>query len=371
MTPFTKRGVPRSLAQDAWWLNAAPDANRGSTHNGIVAQTFGAGLAGLAFVILTDWILKTMPGGIMFAIWTIGFAVILALVFRVDRKTQWDMALITAAMILPVLSFVQALSVMWWALGALVLVARALNWPLARFVALWVRLPWAGVGTFLSHQRSKAGQSHQPGLRFLREWALAAVLGSGFVILFAVANPVIETLLRTVTDGVDGFDWTTGRILIWGLSAVFIIMVFSAAYIPIPAPRVQSKSLGAVMGLRNALVVFNLIFAVQLVSDVVVLGFGTGLPEGMTYASYAHRGSYPLIATALMAGLFMVLARRQAEQDRLLRVLLAVWVAQNMILLATAAYRLGVYVDVYGWTYLRLHCFVWLGLVAAGLGLVG
>ena len=45
--------------------------------------------------------------------------------------------------------------------------------------------------------------------------------------------------------------------------------------------------------------VFNALFAVQSVSDLAYLWGGMRLPEGLSYADYAHRGAYPLIVTAL------------------------------------------------------------------------
>ncbi len=66
----------------------------------------------------------------------------------------------------------------------------------------------------------------------------------------------------------------------------------------------------------RALIVFNLMFAVQTVLDAAYLWGGVALPDGMTYASYAHRGAYPLIVTALIAAGF-VLAALQAGQRHL------------------------------------------------------
>ena len=49
---------------------------------------------------------------------------------------------------------------------------------------------------------------------------------------------------------------------------------------------------------------------VQTVLDAAYLWGGVALPDGMTYASYAHRGAYPLIVTALLAAGFVLAAMR-------------------------------------------------------------
>ena len=53
---------------------------------------------------------------------------------------------------------------------------------------------------------------------------------------------------------------------------------------------------------------FNLLFAVQTVLDVIYLWGNTTLPADISYASYAHRGAYPLILTALLAAGFVLAA---------------------------------------------------------------
>jgi Domain of unknown function (DUF4173) len=91
----------------------------------------------------------------------------------------------------------------------------------------------------------------------------------------------------------------------------------------------------------------------------------------MTAAEYAHRGAYPLLVTALLAGGFALAARPFAAEDRRLRMLLLLWLAQNVALTVSALLRLELYVEAFGLTYLRLHSAIWMGLVAAGLGLTG
>jgi uncharacterized protein DUF4153 len=113
---------------------------------------------------------------------------------------------------------------------------------------------------------------------------------------------------------------------------------------------------------------------VQTLLDAVYLFGGASLPDGMTYAQYAHRGSYPLVATALLAALFVLIAFRPggaAERSVLARRLVYVWVAQNVFLTITAAWRLDLYVGVYSLTRLRVASGVWMLLVATGLVWIG
>ncbi len=114
---------------------------------------------------------------------------------------------------------------------------------------------------------------------------------------------------------------------------------------------------------------FNLLIRVQSVMDASILIGGAALPVGMSYAGYAQRGAYPLLVTALLAGVFALAARPFLGEHRALRPLMLVWLGQNVLLCLSALLRLDLYVDVYGLTYLRVYAMIWMGLVAGSLSL--
>ena len=120
----------------------------------------------------------------------------------------------------------------------------------------------------------------------------------------------------------------------------------------------------------RSLILFNALFALQTGLDLVYLWGGAALPDGLTYAEYAHRGAYPLIATALLAAGFVLIAMRPggpAEQSRLIRPLVLVWTGQNILLVISSILRLDLYVAAYSLTRLRFAAFIWMMLVTAGL----
>ena len=97
------------------------------------------------------------------------------------------------------------------------------------------------------------------------------------------------------------------------------------------------------------------------------------LPADIGYASYAHRGAYPLIVTALLAAGFVLAAMRPggpAEQSRGIRPLVYLWVAQNILLVLSSILRLDLYVQIYLLTWWRVAAFIWMVLVALGLVLI-
>lgn len=98
--------------------------------------------------------------------------------------------------------------------------------------------------------------------------------------------------------------------------------------------------------------------------------FWGALPEGFTYAGYARQGFFELcrvaainIAILLAANLF---SRAQAGENRLLRCCNTALSALTLLLLATAAAKMALYIAVYGLTVKRVLASVfllWLAIV--------
>lgn len=213
--------------------------------------------------------------------------------------------------------------------------------------------------------------------------ALPVAGGAVFLALFAQANPLIADALSAFS--LPPLDESTfARVALWGILAVLLWSAFrpravrwttgSPQTANQPAHQAAHRPLAGVSpaSVTLSLVVFNAIFAVQNALDVAILWSGAGLPAGMTLAAYAHRGTDPLIATALLAGLFVLVALRPGSPTDTppIRRLVTVWVAQNIFLVASAAWRTLDYIDAYSLTRLRIAALAWMTLVAVGLALI-
>jgi hypothetical protein len=122
-----------------------------------------------------------------------------------------------------------------------------------------------------------------------------------------------------------------------------------------------------------SLIAFNLIFVLQNLMDVLYLGGLASMPAGVTLADYAHRGAYPLIATALLAALFVLVTLRPGSTTAevpLIRRLVVVWIAQNIVLVGSSILRTVDYVEAYSLTGLRIAALAWMVLVGFGLGAI-
>ena len=110
--------------------------------------------------------------------------------------------------------------------------------------------------------------------------------------------------------------------------------------------------------------------AAQIHSAHTKQWLGQALPLGMSYAEYAHRGAYTLIATAILAGAlvtFILQPGATTAKSSALRTLVYAWVFQNLVLVFSSLLRTLAYVDAYGMTQWRLAGLIWMVVVAAGL----
>lgn len=217
-------------------------------------------------------------------------------------------------------------------------------------------------------------------------WLLPAALSTVFLALFAAANPVIEQWVSLLNPRVVFEYVSVWRVLFWALTLALVwpfihvrwrSKAAAAAIVEGPEPQplppfVPIEFLGPSTILRS-LILFNLLFAAQSILDGIYLWGHVALPDNLTYATYAHRGAYPLIATALLAAAFVLIAMRPggpAEKSKVIRALVYLWVGQNVLLVASSILRLDLYVDIYMLTYWRIAAFIWMGLVALGLILI-
>ena len=263
------------------------------------------------------------------------------------------------------------------------------NVPLAlgRFLAVMpVAFP-RDIRRLLARHAAGSPGSVQRWLIWLMPLALTLVFG----LLLEAGNPVLERWIALIDPMLVLQRVDPLRILFWTLVAGLAWPFLRPRLGPgqpartDAAPRFDAAAaaIGVLPGwtslvygpaaVLRALVLFNAVFAVQTLLDTAYLWGGLELPEGISYAAYAHRGAYTLIATALLAAAFVLLALRPgaaAAADHRIRGLVYLWIGQNVALVLSAMLRLDLYVDIYALTHWRLAAFVWMGIVAAGLVLI-
>ncbi|MFH1748849.1 MAG: DUF4173 domain-containing protein [Planctomycetota bacterium] len=349
----------------------------------------------LTFVVLTDWLFWDCARG-----WTVGaYGLLLTgtlLIWGRAFSRSRATLLVTLALAVLCLQCVEEpnlLAVVYGVFGLATLSilahdgwsASAVTW--VQRWALWAAMGWQMLFWDVAswHRRRHTSSDRvSPGMRVLRNWLIPILLGAVFLALFAVANPVmskwlgdawreVHRLFRQLTERFPS-GW---RIVQWALVtlAVWALLRFrlgTRAASPGKGSPVDATWAGHPKPslVVRCLVLFNLLFAVETGLDLYYLWGGGTLPNGLTYAQYAHRGAYPLIAAAILAALFVLAAFRSDPREKSLRVcrgLVYVWLIQTLFLVVSAGWRLRLYVDVYTLTRLRVAAAIWMLLVFCGI----
>lgn len=343
-----------------------------------------------ALVALADFLFYRHRLGLSLALFLFALAAASAGLntLRAGSGRRMGAFLLSWAGLLPILEDVSPLSVTI-ALMATIVSARmlterrALSWQEHLRAAL--RVPFSGVFRLLgdlvrARQASLRGKGREGVLALALSWAIPLGLCSVFAGLFVSANPLLESWLNRID--LNAFlgqllswrtaFWAAMLCLIWPLVRMRALRRKRRAGVA-AVSTVAPQELFSHRTVRRSLILFNGLFAIQTAMDIAYLWGGAALPAGMSHATYAHRGAYPLIVTALLAAAFVVIAVRPdgaAARDRLVRPLVLAWVGQNVMLVLSALLRLDLYVAAYSLTWLRLAAFVWMLLVAIGLVLI-
>lgn len=423
--------IPTRLANDGWWLCELPPTTLdrciplkagNATMADLITSASDAGAARqgtfpvkpaitLALAALADWLFYDRSIGISTAV----FALALAGGSLLANLTTFRNEHALLAGILLLLGLMPAVEELNWISLLFIILALGVSLQLATnrsFETLGQRILALRnlyvFGPFRLFRDVPAMFDRSAAAATVATWIVPVALGGVFVFLFASANPLIEKWIRLIAPDDAGAHLSLSRSLFW-IAALSVVWPFihlqwrsrpktlidktlidktspidmaapakalaNPAEAATPEPQTVSRNAGffGVAAILRSLVLFNLLFAAQTTLDVIYLWGNTALPPDVSYASYAHRGAYPLIVTALLAAGFVLAAMRPggaAERSRVIRPLVYVWVAQNVLLVVSSMLRLDLYVQIYLLTWWRIAAFIWMGLVALGLLLI-
>jgi len=234
----------------------------------------------------------------------------------------------------------------------------------------------AAVDTTTLIRLKRHGRTGWPVLTLAMRWAIPVAGGALFLGLFMHANPVVAQVVARCWRWLTQDGWPSlGRVGEWMLAAALSWMLLRARWRIRRPPGADAAPMSDHSALAiRCMLIFNLVFLLHNALDAAYLRGGHALPTGTTYARYAQQGSHTLLITALLAAAIMLLWFRPGsplERSRPARALLFIWLAQNVVVLLGAAYRLWRYVEVFGLTRWRCCAALWMALVVVGLLLIG
>ena len=228
-------------------------------------------------------------------------------------------------------------------------------------------------------------QKSKRGLAILRGVLITIPLLLLFGLLLSAADTIFSDMLGSAFDWLkfdifDNFIPHTFFILLltWlGAAALWHALTKSEKRLAIQPDKPLFKPFLGMTETSIALISLNVLFALFLVVQVRYFFAGSANVsiDGFTYAEYARRGFFELVAVAVIASLlYFSLAsftRRDTQaKKRAFSVMAGLLLAQVGVMLISAFQRLRLYEQAYGFTSLRLaaHVFmVFVGLLLLAL----
>lgn len=114
-----------------------------------------------------------------------------------------------------------------------------------------------------------------------------------------------------------------------------------------------------------------LTFVYLLFSGIQIMYLFTrvSVPEGYTFAEYAHEGFYELLIVCLINLVIVLVCTNLFRYNKVLNIVLTVFSVCTYIMIASSAYRMILYVETYDLT--RLRVYVMVGLAVLSVLMVG
>ncbi len=248
-------------------------------------------------------------------------------------------------------------------------------------IAQWGRLLPNCVRLFLSSQfKSLPSETTRRRIQaIVRGLLIALPLLFVFGVLMIQADAVFEDLIET------WFSWDIERVLSQGFLALVLTIFVGGLYggwflrhiVRPPTAQTQRSYLGGIeigIVLGSMILLFGSFVAIQM----QFLFGGQPLVQetaGLTYAEYARRGFFELLSlVGFSACLLLALHHRlekSAKTERLFAILGYLWIALLFVVIASAFFRMNVYVQQYGLTARRLYAsagLAWIGFLLLWLG---
>ena len=263
------------------------------------------------------------------------------------------------------------------ALGGLQVVAR----PFWGLVGLGVRaVGWAAAGAVpaLAQTRVRSTGVLRPRARralpVLRGLAVAVPIVLVFVALFSAADAVFADVIGDVFGVELDLGDLPGRLTLAAALGWIAAGGLALAAADHREPEVQGERMPpairigtteAVTVLAAVVAVFLLFVALQ--GAYLFGGLDTLAATGLTYAEYARRGFFELVAVAMLAGgLVIGIERLVRDRTRLVVAAAIVLVVLTGVVIASSALRLRLYQEAYGWTELRFYVLATIVLLGFG-----
>lgn len=225
-----------------------------------------------------------------------------------------------------------------------------------------LHLPFAHGISFMKHLKSEKYKN-----LFLILTGFCAAVPAVFFLgtLLADADAVFHSILyMLVLDILKPASILEIILLVSGFSLLFYCSLGSVCSMGIPKEESEKNQKNPVAAISFTFFIGLLYLFFCVIQIIYLFGRKGRLPWNMTYAQYARQGFFQLLAVSLLNLVLVLSCLKYFKNHRLLSAMLVVISICTYIMIASAGYRMILYVGAYWLTFLRLFVLWFLGLLS-------
>lgn len=238
---------------------------------------------------------------------------------------------------------------------------------------------------YLDRRMLRVNKENKRSLQRLLTIWIPLIIGTIFLLLYRSSNPVFRQFTNQLDLSFISFPWILftlgGLILVYGLMrhksldplASFDREVSNQVNSEAKPLKIFGKSLLLTEENLSGITLLATLNVLLLVVNSLDLGylFSGEIPVGMSYSQFVHEGTGALIFSIIAAiGIILVYFRGELnfyDKNGSLKALAYTWVIQNILIVASTAYRNYLYIEEYSLSYKRIGVYVFLLMAFIGL----
>lgn len=219
----------------------------------------------------------------------------------------------------------------------------------------------------MGSENATAGERHVKKHRMLYVFigiAIAFPLVVLIVVLLCSADAVFASVIKKIFADINFF--TVSKVVflfVFALSSSYCGIKYLSKKRISDAP-VETPAFPAAIGITVAATVSVVYVFFCFIQIVYLFGELMQLPSGYTYARYAREGFFQLLFVCILNVIIVLLGSGLFRKNKILNAFLILITLCTYIMIASSAYRMGLYVSEYGLTATRLCVFWALGVIA-------
>lgn len=216
----------------------------------------------------------------------------------------------------------------------------------------------------MDYVRNEKGSKKHGVLYIFLGAAIAIPLLGMLIVLLCCADAVFASVFEKLFADINFFT-------ICGAVLLFVFALFSSycgikflGRRSIDEKNFRSPDFPAAIAITVSALISVIYVFFCTIQIVYLFGKSCGLPSGYTYSQYAREGFFQLLFVCMFNVLLVLIGGSLFKQNKILNIFLIIISLCTYIMIASSAYRMGLYVGQYGLTTLRFFVFWALGVIA-------